>query len=139
MKKSEIKKLQKDKVRAEKREAKERERLEIAERKRQRGNSCFSPAYHSNMLTRVKPIILSIMTDSVVSSTTRVTPVLVHSPAKLIPSVPNAPSKGVLVLMTNFTLIGNVSITPTSKNLSKRTRSKRRRKRRRVTLKMTRY
>lgn len=67
MKKSEIKKLQKDKIRAEKREAKERERLEIAERKRQRGKFFSVRLNHSNMLTHAKPIILSTMTDNVVS------------------------------------------------------------------------
>lgn len=139
MKKSEIKKLQKDKIRAQKREAKERERLEIAERKRQRGNSCSVRLITSNMLTHIKPITLSTMTDNVVSSMTKVTLVLVRSLVKPIPWVPNVPSRDVPVLMTNSTSIGNVSTIPTSKSPSKRTRSRRRRKRRRVRRRMTRY
>lgn len=45
LKKSEIKKLQKERMRVEKREAKEREKFEVAERKRQRGDSLPLPPY----------------------------------------------------------------------------------------------
>ena len=81
MKKSEIKKIQKEQLRIAKREAKEKEKKEIAERKRQKSEAVSVCTFLSELVAHLatlwgfQPPDLSTMTSIVVSSTIKGSPV----------------------------------------------------------------